>query len=241
MANLFVQYAGALAFYDVEQAEGARIAVEGGLVDARKGILSANEPDSALAIDLSRQLWGDVLKSGTDDAGRPILTADRVNPIEREALLEAFLKQASDDGFFSRIGRLLGLRGAIGWDTGSLAKLAEKVWGTSDLAIFDRLHIARTNNPATVTLDARGYQSDISDGSTAQVDFYIGNAANEIISNKTEGHSVVITAGGVDVVHAGKGRDVLVSTGGGDRLYGDEDNDVIFAMKRPGFSGGGFI
>ncbi len=52
LANLFVQYAGALAFYDVEQAEGARIAVEGGLVDARKGILSANEPDSALAIDL---------------------------------------------------------------------------------------------------------------------------------------------------------------------------------------------
>ena len=30
LANLFVQYAGALAFYDVEQAEGARIAVEGG-------------------------------------------------------------------------------------------------------------------------------------------------------------------------------------------------------------------
>lgn len=229
LANFLVQYAGALALYDVEQADGGSIDVEGGTVDAREGILSADTADSALALDLSRQLWSDVLKSNPEALTK--LQGDRLDPIERQEFLKEFLEQANDKGFFSRIGKMIGIKGSSDWDEKGLAALAEKVWGTGNLDIFDRFHMAREENPTRVVLDARGYQSNISDGEKAQVDFYIGSSADETIVNETEGHSLIITAGGTDIVHAGAGDDVLVSTGGNDKLYGDDGDDIVFAIS----------
>jgi hypothetical protein len=55
---------------------------------------------------------------------------------------------------------------------------------------------------ATVTVTVtvtRGYLSNNSIGDQAQVDVYIGTAANETIINKTDGHNFIITGDGNDV------------------------------------------
>lgn len=119
--------------------------VEGGAVDACKGILSRAGENSALALDLSRQLWGDLLKKGADPKAATKLTAEWLDPIDREAFRKVYFEQAYDSRPWASFKRVLGLGGPGFGDT-ALQALAGKVWGTSNLAIFDRFHMAANDD-----------------------------------------------------------------------------------------------
>lgn len=60
---------------------------------------------------------------------------------------------------------------------------------------------------------------------------HIGSEANETIIDKTQGHSLIVTGDGTDIVSAGRGNDVVVSSGGGDHLDGGEGNDWLIAKN----------
>lgn len=228
LADVLVQYAGALALYDVEQADGGKIATPYGLVDARQGILSRKEDDSALAVDLSRVLWGDVLKSNATAVTK--LDGERLAPVDMEAFRQAYFKQAEENGLFSVLKRFMGLQGKE-WSDGDLLELAKDVWKADTLDIFDRFHLAPTDDATSITLDGRNYSPSVALGNLAQVDVYIGSEANETIIDKTQGHSLIVTGEGTDIVNAGRGNDVVVSSGGGDHLDGGEGNDWLIAKN----------
>ncbi|WP_156028661.1 calcium-binding protein [Sphingobium chlorophenolicum] len=222
LANFLVQYAGALALYDVEQGEGTKIAVEGGLVDVREGILSRKEETSALAVDLSRQMWTDALDGKA------------VTPVDRDAFRQAYFKQTENPGLWTSFKRLIGIGSGDLLTDADLQRLASEIWNTDNLNIFDRFHFATSDTATHVTLDARGYQSNIGTGDEAQVDVYIGTAANETIIDKTNGHSLIVTGDGTDIVNAGGGNDVIFSMGGSDQLGGDDGNDQVYALAGEG-------
>ncbi|WBQ17642.1 hypothetical protein [Sphingobium yanoikuyae] len=158
LSDVLVQYAGALALYDVEEADGGTIAVEGGRVDARAGVLSHETADSALAVDLSRQLWGDVLKSNGNSITK--LSGDRLTPVDRDAFRKPYFAQAEDQGFWASFKRFFGFDSGTQFSDQDLQRIASQIWGTTDLDIFDRFHLAPTDNASTVTLDARSCLSN---------------------------------------------------------------------------------
>ncbi|HEX8263300.1 MAG TPA: hypothetical protein VF547_10550, partial [Allosphingosinicella sp.] len=200
LANLLVQYAGALALYDVEQEQGGTVPTSRGPVDAREGILSRETIQSALAVDLSRTLWGDVLKSNPNAVTK--LPGDRLEPLDRDAFRQTYFKQAEEQGILAGVLRFLGVKSSK-WDDDDLREITRQLWGTDDLSILDRFHMAPVNQPTHVILDNRGYVSDTSEGSDAQVDVYIGTTANETIDNRTTGHNLIITGEGADDADGG--------------------------------------
>jgi hypothetical protein len=93
LADLTVQYAGALALYDVEQADGRKISIAAGEVDAHEGVLRLT--NGTLAVDVSTYLWGDILKSNRDPNAATKLTADRLDPLNLATFRTAFFDRLS--------------------------------------------------------------------------------------------------------------------------------------------------
>jgi hypothetical protein len=131
LANLLVQYAGALAIAKVSQAEGG----ETHGVDVLKGILALSNGDKVLSVDLSNKLWGEALGA---------LTA----PIDAAELREAYFDRVSAQ-----------LADAYSWfGVNSIDELAQQVWGASDARVIDRLGILTKDTPGgTFTIAPRSY------------------------------------------------------------------------------------
>ena len=88
LARIATQYAGALALYEVKDSAAKQVLGNAG---ATGGVLALSEDDSALALDLSSILWGDVLKTGGVE-GAP----DRLQPINEQEFREAFFRQSAE-------------------------------------------------------------------------------------------------------------------------------------------------
>lgn len=78
---------------------------------------------------------------------------------------------------------ITGLGGESGFSDADLQKLAKDIWGSTNLDIFDRFHIAPADTAATVMLDARGYLSNNGLGDKARVDVYIGTPVATIAND----------------------------------------------------------
>jgi RTX calcium-binding nonapeptide repeat (4 copies) len=225
LADVLVQYAGALALYDIE---GRSVAG----VETHEGVLGLSDDKTVLALDVSSKLWGEVLKSTQE--GREAITGEKLDPVKFDTFRKAYFKQAAEtDGSWSTF--IARLKGAVGIDFNpdeltELVKLGwGKVWGAGIGADnVDRYHMAARNGLANVTLDERSYAVPTVAGGDAKlhIDVYIGQAGNETITG-TKGNDLIIGGGGADVVRGGDGDDVVGGGDGDDSLSGGKGNDFI--------------
>jgi hypothetical protein len=137
IADLLVQYAGALALNDIEQADGKKLRVGDIEVDATQGILGFEEGSHALALDLSKFLWEDFFRVLGKDAEGKIGNGTGATPTGGAAFRNAFLAGAVGNAA-ANIYRVLGVK-----DVDALAK---RFWGASDGHIIDRFHILGNDN-----------------------------------------------------------------------------------------------
>ncbi len=213
IANLATQYAGALAQYDVEVTELRQVLGAGAGAD--DGIVAVDDDGTALALDLSSILWGDVLKAG-GVSGAP----DRLKPIYEDAFRAAFFDQSAETNP-STISRLItGITGfaASKVDEEALKKLAA-FWEASSGSIFDRYHIATSDDDHAITLSERSYKDKIPEtkGDQVHVDVYIGTQSNDEVHG-TSGNDLLILGAGNDVVYSRGGRDMVLGGTGNDEF-----------------------
>jgi len=81
LADLLVQYAGALAIMGVKEADGGKVSTPEGGVDVREGILKLS--DGILTLDTSSVLWKDALGAAT-----------KVDPLHIKDFREVFFEQS---------------------------------------------------------------------------------------------------------------------------------------------------
>ena len=197
LADIAVQYAGALAINKVEQIRANLLTG----VDANEGVFGLDANKSVLAIDFSDVLWRDVLQTSTS-------TSTGIAPLHKDSLIDAFHAQTT---FWD-------------WLTGTsiadkLDQLAQDYWGGTDRGIFDRYHIATGINGTTIALSERSYARD----SGTHVDVYIGdeNKINDVTG--TSGDDLILTGNTTDFITGGKGKNFINAGEGVDeaRYVGD--------------------
>jgi hypothetical protein len=193
LADIVVQYAGALALYDVEQANNDE-------ANARQGVLGLSADQSVLALDLSDVLWHDVLATG----GK-YTAATPLAPLNKADFLEAYFK-ASDD---------------IDGDAASLRLLAAMGWQATSADILDRFHMTAKADARSITLSERSYVGqDARTGNDAHVDVYVGSDADERITG-TSGNDLLVGGDGDDVLIGGRGSNFLIGGDGTDTVRFD--------------------
>src|SRR5207253_3194442 len=115
LADLLVQYAGALAVYDIEQPfDGVET------TDVRKGVLALSDDRNVLSIDLSSVLWKDALNG------------NKVDPIDAEKFREVFFEKAAGDALTHAL-RSISIGSADGM-TSSLPRAGRSQWLPAGLA-----------------------------------------------------------------------------------------------------------
>jgi hypothetical protein len=146
LADMLVQYAGALALNDIEagvDAQGKRKTIttaKGDHVDVTQGVLASGNGGAVLALDLSSVLWEDVFATtgGT-----------KVDPINAAEFRKVYFEQ----------GAQAALDAIIGWfGFQDIDAMARAMWGGKDASVIDRFHmVAGTQDGGTFTLAERSY------------------------------------------------------------------------------------
>lgn len=228
LTNMIVQYAGALALYEVEQTNTGSVETayrEDIAIEARDGII-AIEDNGILTIDLSRVLWNDLLEDTPEadrkvkgEVGRNDDGLVGVDPIHRQDLIRLYLSQIeafSEDGgrdpieFLNEIAR-------------ELYRVPDSIRDAS--AIFDRIHVRMENDNEPVTLTERPYKAFVQDGEHSQVDLFVGR---DDIDDEVTGTS------GSDLLIGGTGNDTLYGGSGGiDWFVGGSGNDIVSLLIDP--------
>ncbi|MFA6605358.1 MAG: hypothetical protein WCS75_00005, partial [Sphingomonas sp.] len=213
LADISVQYAGALALNDVEQVEGGRVSTPSGAVDVRQGVLALSENDSILSIDLSSVLWKDALK------GKDPLEASAVDPIDAGKFRELYFKQGVGD-------TLDGILNRLGVSTPD--ELAKKFWKATDGHVIDRFTVLTTDQQGgDFTIAPRSYDAPVVLGDQAHVDMFVASTGDDHITG-TSGHDIIIGNGGSDDIDAGAGNDIILASGGiGSSVRGGIGRDFI--------------
>jgi VCBS repeat-containing protein len=212
LMNIAVQYAGALALNDVEVSKVFAVDPN---IDAKRGVLSLSGDEGALALDVSKKMWKDVLG---------VTTA--LTPIGLDDFRSALLAQA-------------------GITEANLTTYADEIWGASSSAVIDRLIMGTKSGSPTVKLDERSYVRGAATGNEAHIDFYIGTSANETVTGTKGGDLLVGGAGddkieggeGKDVLLGGAGKDELIANfdGADDVLDGGSgsEDSVVYKYEAP--------
>ena len=212
MTRIATQYAGALALYDVEDSEAKQVLGDKG---AKGGIVALSDDKTALALDLSSILWGNVLKAGGDTEG-----PERLQPVDEDKFRSAFFNQSAETSR-SIIARILsGITGGSisSIDEEALKKLAA-FWEASSASIFDRYHVATKANDDEITLSERTYKDKIpaTKGDQVHVDVYIGTQGDDKVHG-TSGNDLLILGAGDDIVYSRGGRDMVLGGSGNDEI-----------------------
>ncbi|HEY0312887.1 MAG TPA: hypothetical protein VGC56_10380 [Allosphingosinicella sp.] len=202
LADMLVQYAGALALGNISQAMKSGT----GGNDVRQGMLAygagAGGGSGVLSVDLSGNMWTTLLGKA-------------VTPIEGVQFRDAFFKDAAGSAFPDAI-RALGFKSAD--------DLAQKMWGAKDASVINRFDLATGTSGGAYTIASRNYATTTG----IDVDIFVGTTGNEHVTG-TEGGDILVGHGGADFMDAGAGNDVVVASGdrnaktigglGQDRIY----------------------
>jgi Ca2+-binding RTX toxin-like protein len=209
LADLLVQYAGALAIYDVEQPMDS-----GGATDVRKGVLSLSQDDNVLSVDLSSVLWKDALNG------------HQVDPIKAQDFRDVFFKKAAGDA----LSQALRAVGATSPDD-----LARRFWGASDGHIIDRFDIVTgSQTGGTFEIAPRNYSTPPVRGDDAHVDVFVATTGNDTIVG-TSGHDIIVGNGGTDVIDGRGGNDLVVANGGQKSVVaGGLGRDIVYNTSKGG-------
>lgn len=209
LADLAVQYAGALALYDIEEpADGFD------LRDVRKGILALSDDGNVLSLDLSSVLWKDELNG------------HQVDPMDADKFRKVWFEKAAGDALNDALS-------SIG--IGSPDELAQRFWKASDGHIIDRFGMVTTPVPGgDFTIAPRNYANDPVLGDDAHVDAFVATTGDDKITG-TSGHDILVGNGGTDTIDAGAGNDIVVASGGeGSTVVGGLGCDIVYNNSRGG-------
>ena len=227
LTAIAVQYAGALAINKVEQSDTAGAVDWTGrdtMTQEQKeqqvlgGIFQISDLDgsgglgerSVLALDLSSQMWLDILNASKEGNNETRLN-EKLVPEKADELLETLL--STNPAFQGNNRWALSL--------GSLDNIARKIWEADDRRIFDRLHFRTGAEQTEVRLAERLYDREHLVGNLAQVDIYVGYQDRDNIVWGTRGNDLVIGGreddklyswGGLDWIEGGAGDDEVIRT-----------------------------
>ncbi|MGA9581850.1 MAG: calcium-binding protein, partial [Allosphingosinicella sp.] len=235
LSDILVQYAEALALYDVEEAKVVGL----GEVKAQDGVLALNDDESILALDFSSVLWGDVLRKGD----RPLPAGiDRVEPVGIYDISSTFFEQSEevDGDLLNSIQLATNLGGNI--DEDFLKRLAAEFWLSTDARIFDRYHFLLKDSPdGHIKLAERIYPTGPRTGNDTHVDVAVGTSgANKLTG--TKGNDLLLLGNGDDTVYTLSGRDMVIAGAGDDTMVnnvvsesasgdGEEGGDVFIGQR----------
>src|SRR5262249_35275903 len=164
LGDVLVEYAGALAFNNDK--------VKNGVADLTKGVLALSNNNSVLSLDTSSVLWKNAL--GLDA---------KLDPVHIKDFREAFFKQIDSINNIdtSALYWLFGSTNLIftGFDDVGLTHLAKLAWDANTADIFDRFHMAATDNGGDITLSERTYDVSSEHGDNTHVNVFIGNSSGQ--------------------------------------------------------------
>lgn len=204
LTKIIVQYAGALA---VNKRKVSDVFGVDPNIDAKRGVLSLSRDEGALALDISKKIWKDVLGVST-----------ALEPIGLIELRSALLTEA-------------------GVTEEKLTTYADQVWGATSSDIFDRLIMGTKSGSPTVKLEKRTYVTGEETGDEQHIDLFIGSDGNEKITGTDFGELIAGGKGndridggkGQDVLLGGDGNDELIASldGEDDIIDGGDGQDTI--------------
>src|SRR5262249_53491968 len=162
LGDVLVEYAGALAFNDST--------VNKDIADPTQGVLSISADNSVLALDTSSVLWKDVLGLGK-----------KLDPTHIADFREAFFKQIDSINNIdtSVLYWLFGSTNLVfsAFNDAGLTHLAKLAWDANTADIFDRFHIAATDDGGDTALSERSYDVSSEHGDNTHVNVFIGNSS----------------------------------------------------------------
>jgi RTX calcium-binding nonapeptide repeat (4 copies) len=153
------------------------------------GVLSLSTDNSALTVDFSDILWSMGLASGATPS-KPI-----------------GVKTLTDNAF--------GVAGPIESDTRTGMKWlwsGSPAWKDNTSDVVDRITLATSNDPKTVTIPDRSY-------TTSNVTLYAAGGGNDTVTGSS-GNDFIVGGDGNDVLRGAAGDDLLAGGNGDDRLSG---------------------
>ena len=224
IANLLVQYAGALAKNKITEGTDGKVSTPlNGSVDVRKGILSLSKDESVLSVDLSNVMWKDALGLQT-----------KLDPIALADFRSTFLGQAPLTEGIVNYKFINWLFGSNKIDDDSLKYLAKLGWSSTTADIFDRFDIATTDEGGEFKIEKRSYEPGPLRGNNAHVDVFIGNANDEKITG-TKGDDLIVGHSGTDRIDGGAGDDVIIAgTGSNSVTIGGVGRDIVINFSKGG-------
>jgi Ca2+-binding RTX toxin-like protein len=157
--------------------------------EALAGVLSLSPDNSALTVDFSDILWSMGLAQGATPS----------KPIGVKTLTDNAFGVAGSIETDTRTGMKWLWSGSSGWKD-----------NTSD--VVDRITLATSNAPSTVTIPDRGYV-------TSNVTLYAAGGGNDTVTG-SNGNDFIVGGDGNDVLRGGAGDDLLAGGLGDDRLAG---------------------